>query len=110
MGLTFCAVVVVRYFGGTLLGKPGLIHAYGTAARLALSAASVIERVVMERSVITCSYDRFEMLKNDVRKAGGTIVDSAFGDGCQVLIELPRGTTTVLHRKWGSLGMTSEPQ
>jgi putative IMPACT (imprinted ancient) family translation regulator len=32
MDLTYCGVVVVRYFGGTLLGTAGLIKAYGSAA------------------------------------------------------------------------------
>ncbi len=36
--LTDCVVVVVRYFGGTLLGTGGLVKAYSTAAREALSA------------------------------------------------------------------------
>ncbi len=36
--LTNCVVVVVRYFGGTLLGTGGLVKAYSTAAREALTA------------------------------------------------------------------------
>src|SRR5260370_2947030 len=44
--LTNVAVVVVRYFGGTLLGVPGLINAYRTAAELALNRTKVIETTV----------------------------------------------------------------
>ena len=36
-------MVVVRYFGGTLLGVPGLINAYKTAAQEALNQAKVLE-------------------------------------------------------------------
>jgi len=41
--LTNIIVVVIRYFGGTLLGVPGLINAYKTAAQEALNQAKVLE-------------------------------------------------------------------
>ncbi len=44
LGLTNVLVVVVRYFGGTLLGVPGLIHAYKTAALAALEGLPVVEK------------------------------------------------------------------
>ena len=46
--LTNVLVVVVRYFGGTLLGVPGLINAYKSATEEAVKAADVIEKVVTE--------------------------------------------------------------
>src|ERR1051325_3090270 len=45
--LTNVLVIVVRYFGGTLLGKPGLINAYKTAAALALQITPVIQKPVL---------------------------------------------------------------
>jgi len=43
-----CCVTVTRYFGGILLGAPGLIRAYAKAASMALDAAAVVR---MEKSV-----------------------------------------------------------
>ena len=40
------AIVVVRYFGGTLLGVPGLINAYKTAASFALQMNPIVKRPV----------------------------------------------------------------
>src|ERR1700748_2409758 len=44
--LTNILVVVVRYFGGTLLGVPGLINAYKTAASLVLQVTPAVQQVI----------------------------------------------------------------
>lgn len=45
--LSNTAIVVVRYFGGTLLGVPGLINAYKTAASFALQLNPIIKKPVL---------------------------------------------------------------
>lgn len=62
--LTDTLVVVVRYFGGVLLGASGLFNAYKTAARDALDNASIVEKTIDARYRITFEYLRM----NDVMK------------------------------------------
>jgi uncharacterized YigZ family protein len=62
--LTFTLVVVVRYFGGTLLGVPGLINAYKTAAVLALQVVPSLEKDIEEEWVLHFEYT----LMNDVMR------------------------------------------
>ena len=45
--VTNTAIVVTRYFGGTLLGVPGLINAYKTAAALALQTTPIIQKPIL---------------------------------------------------------------
>jgi uncharacterized YigZ family protein len=63
-GITNVLVVVVRYFGGSLLGVPGLINAYKEATKLALQNAKIIEKQVMEYYHISFEY----ILTNEVMK------------------------------------------
>ena len=62
--VTNVLIVVVRYFGGTKLGVPGLIHAYRTAAADALANAVIIEKKVEEELHIRFAY----AVMNDVMK------------------------------------------
>jgi uncharacterized YigZ family protein len=62
--VTNTLVVVVRYFGGTLLGVPGLINAYKTATEMALDAAQVVKKTVND--IYTITFDYLQM--NDVMR------------------------------------------
>lgn len=77
--LSFVLVVVVRYFGGKLLGVPGLIHAYGTAALEAISVANIIEKEITEKYLVPCRYeqhpDLYRILKNSVINLQATDID-----------------------------------
>ena len=62
--LTNILIVVVRYFGGTLLGVSGLINAYGKAAAEAIQNADIVEKLIETTFWIEFSY--FQM--NNVMK------------------------------------------
>ena len=55
-GITDTLVVVVRYFGGILLGTGGLVRAYTAAAKAAITDAGVVEYRPMTRLLLTLSY------------------------------------------------------
>ncbi|MFV0365462.1 MAG: IMPACT family protein [Mangrovibacterium sp.] len=63
-GLTNILIVVVRYFGGVLLGTSGLINAYRNAAALSIEAAEIEEQLVMVNFWVEFDY----LAMNDVMK------------------------------------------
>jgi uncharacterized YigZ family protein len=86
--VTNILVVVVRYFGGTLLGVPGLINAYKLATEDALSQALIIEKTVND--VYTISFDYLQM--NDVMRlikdADLTILSQQFDNNCSIQVSI----------------------
>lgn len=64
LGLTNTLVVVVRYWGGTLLGVPGLINAYKTAAADALKQADIVVKNIEKTYTLSFDYT----LQNEVMR------------------------------------------
>jgi len=58
-------VVVVRYFGGTMLGVPGLIEAYGNAAAECLSLSKITEYPILEKYTVSCPFG----MENEIFKS-----------------------------------------
>ncbi len=76
--LTNIAVLVIRYFGGTLLGTGGLVKAYGDSTKLALSEIESEELIKKSSFILKTSYDRYEKLKLILNDYNCTITDEIF--------------------------------
>ncbi len=79
-GLTDVVVVVVRYFGGTLLGASGLIQAYRESAAEALRQARVVEKIVQDNFQIAVDYGLMPELMNAIKKLDLDISRQDFND------------------------------
>lgn len=60
------AIVVTRYFGGILLGRGGLVRAYGGAAREALTTAGIVRMVPAQEAAITVDYVHGGRVQNEL--------------------------------------------
>lgn len=87
-GLTDTAVVVTRYFGGTLLGTGGLVRAYTRGAQEAIAAAGIATIVTCDKLDLTFDYSYFERVKLLVKEYGGTILEQEFSDRVKIEIRL----------------------
>src|SRR5579863_2149961 len=67
-GLVNVLVVVVRYFGGTLLGVPGLINAYRSTAALALQMAPILQKPVEQELLLHFDYTQMNEVLKVVRQ------------------------------------------
>ncbi|GAA0077821.1 YigZ family protein [Clostridium sp. CTA-5] len=56
-GITDCAIVVTRYFGGVLLGTGGLTRAYTKGASIAIKSAGIVEKVLGVKISLEMDYD-----------------------------------------------------
>lgn len=78
--LTNVIVIVVRYFGGTLLGTSGLINAYKLSAAAALEQATTIERTVEDIYRLTFEYAIMSQVMNAVKALDLEMVQQDFGN------------------------------
>ena len=74
-GLTDVVVIVVRYFGGTLLGVPGLIQAYKQATVLALQAAIRLEKPILQSHQLQFAYEKMSEVMRLIKRCEGQIVE-----------------------------------
>ena len=81
-------IFVVRYFGGSKLGIPGLINAYGTTAEETIENAKVKKWVQLERISFIYNYDLQNKVDSILQKFKVNIIKSDFGESIQVKLEI----------------------
>jgi uncharacterized YigZ family protein len=84
--VTNILVVVVRYFGGTLLGVPGLINAYKSATIDVLGQADIVEKVVKDVYEIRFDYLQMNDVMRIIKEENILIIDQQFDNSCVVLL------------------------
>lgn len=86
--LTNTLIVVIRYYGGTNLGVPGLINAYKTAALEAINNATILTKIVKETYEIQYPYevmnDVMKIIKDEILE----VINNEFGMKCVIRLAI----------------------
>jgi len=91
--LTNVVIVVVRYFGGTLLGASGLIQAYREAAAEALRNGDIREYLVKDQLLLDFDYALMPDVMNAVKKLDLEVTQQSFEDRGQLEIGIRKSET-----------------
>ena len=87
-GIVDAAIVVTRYFGGTLLGTGGLVHAYSRAARMAVEAAEVVTRARLGIISVTVNYSDYQKILPVIDAAQVRVDNSEFAGDVRLTLAL----------------------
>jgi uncharacterized YigZ family protein len=102
-GLSGIAIVVVRYFGGTLLGVPGLIHAYKTVSSLALQLTPIIEKPVLVQYELQYDYTLVNEIMMVIKRFGCVIIENEMQLFCRMVIGVPKASEHLCVEKFKDL-------
>jgi uncharacterized YigZ family protein len=98
-GITNTAIIVVRYWGGTMLGVPGLINAYKTAAALALQVTPVVERAIEINFCIEFDYTMMNEVMMIMKQFNCSIISNEMQLFCNIKAGIPKNRLNeVLYR------------
>lgn len=88
--LTDILIIVVRYFGGTLLGVPGLINAYKTTASLVLQCTPVVQKAVEINYELQFNYTEMNDVMRIIKQYNCTIYKNEMQLFCKIKTGIPR--------------------
>jgi uncharacterized YigZ family protein len=83
--LSDVAAVVVRYFGGILLGAGGLVRAYSESVSQSLAAAPLVRRQRLRLLAVDAGYEAAGRLENELRTSGVTVLGADYGSSSATL-------------------------
>lgn len=86
--VTNILIVVVRYFGGTLLGVSGLINAYRTAAAEALKNAEISARLIENRYELHFTYSELNEVMHIIKQENLNIENTQFAEKCSLVFSV----------------------
>jgi uncharacterized YigZ family protein len=88
--ITNATVIVVRYFGGTLLGVPGLINAYKTATAIALQLTPIVQKQVEINYTIQFDYTQMNEVMLLLKQYQCTIIRQEMQLFCVITTGIPK--------------------
>jgi putative IMPACT (imprinted ancient) family translation regulator len=83
-------VVVVRYFGGTLLGVPGLINAYRSAASMVLQVTPIIQKPVEVNYRLQFDYTVVNEIMTLIKQCNCTVISQEMQLFCSISIGISK--------------------
>ena len=83
-----CGLIAVRYFGGTKLGRKGLIDAYSNAAVNVVNNSNLMKWVNTKMYIITCPIKYYGELIRAFQKIDGKIIDDQSGENLNWTVEI----------------------
>ena len=92
-GIVDAAVVVTRYFGGTLLGTGGLVHTYGASASAGLIKSRVVDRALCDILSVTVPYTLLGKMQHEIMSRGYILDDTVYADNVTFVISVPVSET-----------------
>jgi uncharacterized YigZ family protein len=98
-------IVVVRYFGGTLLGTGGLINAYKSASMDAIKKASIIEKYPENRYFLKFSYEKLSAVLRILKEEDLVADDYQYDIECTLSVSIPKRISGEVVSKLGTAGL-----
>jgi uncharacterized YigZ family protein len=86
--LTNVLLVVVRYFGGILLGTSGLINAYRSAAADALKNAEIKQKTIEREIILDFTYNEMAEVMNVIKHENLTVIYTRFEEKCNLVFSV----------------------
>jgi len=106
--LSDALLVVVRWFGGTKLGKGGLVRAYGGVAREAVASASATRRLQRVRVVLELPYAHLGAVQRLIRPPEVELVEENFGERVRVVLAVAEERLVAVRELAAALGLPIE--
>lgn len=99
-GLTDILIVVVRYFGGTLLGVPGLISAYRSAATQVIEQSTIIEQTINDRFLLTFPYELINEVHHLLKFFPLQIKKQDYSQPCTIIFDIRKKLSPDFEKKF----------
>lgn len=88
-GLGEITAVVVRYYGGVMLGTGGLVKAYGGGVQLGLQQVQSIEKIPKQIFKLHCHYAQMADVERIIHRHRGEVTETHFLDKIEITLALP---------------------
>jgi uncharacterized YigZ family protein len=88
-GLGDVAVVVTRYFGGTLLGTGGLVKAYTESTQMVVNAVDRGRRIPVHVAMVAIPYNFLERIRLVVARQNGEVLEEDFAGDITLTMQFP---------------------